>query len=265
MNRRGMTLVELLVAMVAAAFVMGAVYQVLLTTQRTYTVQREQIAGQQTVRAGSEVLLAELREMSSPEGDLISMGERQAEFRAMRSFGFVCGINASQSQIWVLVRGQEFQANQTALVHIDNDPGTGADDVWTESNIQGASTDASGCAQSGDIQRLNVSGLASGDFSGMRIGAPIRSAETYTYGTFQVDGQWYLARRTAGGSAVPLVGPLDGETGLRFEYLDENGTATATAAQVRRIRVTLRTRSDATDRAGNPLVDSLTANAFLRN
>lgn len=260
-----MTLVELLIAMVAAGFVMAAVYQILVTNQRIYTIQREQVVGHQTVRAGTDVLFAELREMSSPAGDLLSMNPTQVEFRAMRAFGFVCAINPSQSRIWVIRRGQAFQTGQTALVFVDNDPETAADDDWAESNIQSASDDPSACTQSDDVQVLGVSGLASGDFDGMRIGAPVRSAETYTYGAFQIGGEWFLGRRTPGADPVPLVGPLDGEGGVRFEYLDASGNSTATAAQVRRVRVTLSTRSQATDRQGNPLTDAVTTDVFLRN
>lgn len=265
MNRRGMTLVELLVAVVVAGAVMAAAYQVLVINQRIYTVQREQIVGHQTIRAGANVLFTELREVSAADGDLLAMDTREVEFRAMRAFGLVCAINPSQSRIWVVFHGQRFDVGQTALVFVDNDPEDSSDDEWASSGIQSASDDASGCSESDDVQVLGVSGLASDDFSGMRTGAPVRAAETYTYGAFQVDEQWYLARRSGGGDPVPLVGPLEGQTGVEFEYLDTNGNPTTTPAQVRRIRTTLRTRSDVLDRLGNPVADSLSVDVFIRN
>ncbi|MEX2531160.1 MAG: prepilin-type N-terminal cleavage/methylation domain-containing protein [Gemmatimonadota bacterium] len=272
LDRRGMTLVELLVAMVAAGLVMVAVYQVLLTNQRVYTVQREQILGHQTVRAGADVLFGELRELSAREGDILNMAEGEVEVRAMRSFGFVCGTNPSQSRIAVAVRGRAFAADQTAFVFVDNDPESTADDAWATSPINSVSDDSGACAAAAStiaaslpIQVLNVSGLTSGDFAGLRLGAPVRSSETFTYGVFQDGGEWYLGRRAGAATAVPLVGPLEGEGGLTFEYFDGAGTVTTTPAAVRRIRVTLRTASEALDQGNNAITDELTTDVFLRN
>jgi prepilin-type N-terminal cleavage/methylation domain-containing protein len=272
LDRRGMTLVELMVAMVAAGLVMVAVYQVLLTNQRVYTVQREQILGHQTVRAGADVLFGELREISAREGDLLNMTERQVEFRAMRSFGFVCGVNPSQSRIAVAVRGRSFAADQTVFVFVDNDPDSMADDEWVTSPVNSVTDDQGACASQADtiatrlpVQVLNVPGLASDDFAGLRLGAPVRSSETFTYGVFQVGGDWYLARRSGTATAVPLVGPLAGEEGLSLQYFGGDGSATTTPEDVRRIRVTLRTASQAVDSGNNPITDELTTDVFLRN
>jgi prepilin-type N-terminal cleavage/methylation domain-containing protein len=266
LNRRGMTLVELLVAMVAAALVMGAVYQVLVTNQRVYTVQRESIMGHQTIRAGADVLFAELREVSPMEGDLLDLGEDQVEFRAMRGFGILCNVNTSESRISVVVRSEEFLEGQTALLFYEHDPDDPFDDEWVEVPIQGAQDASSSCPQDGRIQRLNLPDLAGGAFSGLRLGAPVRATESFVYGAFQVDGAWYLARRRSGSTAtVPLVGPLAGREGLHFEYLAADGTETTVPAEVRRIRVTLRTASGATDQFGTVVADSLTADVFLRN
>jgi prepilin-type N-terminal cleavage/methylation domain-containing protein len=268
-DQRGMSLIELLITMVAAGVVMAAAYQVLLTNQRLFTVQREQILAHQTVRAGSELLFSELREVSAPEGDLVQTAEQQVELRAMRAFGFVCARNASESRLSIAVQSGQFDVGQGIAVFVDNDPESVLDDEWAVGGIQNASDNSGDCPDAADagnpIRRITTSGLASGDFSGLRIGAPIRAFETYTYGAYEIGGQWYLARRTGTADPIPMVGPLDGQTGLRFQYLDADGAATTTPAEVRRVRVTLRTRSEARDRTGNVVVDSLTADAFLRN
>lgn len=265
MNRRGMTLVELLVAVVVAGAVMAAAYQVLVINQRIYTVQREQIVGHQTIRAGADVLFTELREVSAAEGDLLSMDTRELEFRAMRAFGLVCGVGTAQSELSVLLQGRGFEPGQTAFVFVDDDPGTTDDDRWAEASIDGVTDDSSACSQGSDIQVLSVLSLSLSELDGIRTGAPIRSSETYTYGAFQVNDEWYLARRSGGGNPVPLVGPLEGQTGVEFEYLDTDGNPTTTPSQVRRIRTTLRTRSDVLDRLGTPVADSLSVDVFIRN
>ena len=62
-NRRGFTLVELMIGAVLGAFVVGATYEIMLSGQRAYTIQTAQLQGQQTVRAGINILFSELREI----------------------------------------------------------------------------------------------------------------------------------------------------------------------------------------------------------
>ncbi|TVR62798.1 MAG: prepilin-type N-terminal cleavage/methylation domain-containing protein [Gemmatimonadales bacterium] len=264
-QRRGLTLVELLIAMVAAGIVVAAAYQLLLTNQRLYTVQRENVVGHQTIRAGSEILFSELREVSPGEGDLLGMQERQVTFRALRAFGLVCHVNASQSRLSMVVLSDQFDVGQGIAVFVENEPEIASDDFWAEASVQNASSGASNCTQSGTLQTITTSGLAGGAYDGIRPGAPIRSLDSYVYGAFQVAGEWYLGRRVGGGTVTPLVGPLDGEEGLRFQYLDAAGSPTTTAANVRRIRITLETRSGALDGQGQAINDVLTTDVFLRN
>lgn len=264
-----MTLVELLIAMVAASAVMWAAYQVLVTNQRVYTVQREQIVGHQTVRAGSEVLFSELREVSPTEGDLISMSANELTLRGMRGFGLVCEISPSENRVWVVVHVDDFSSGQGLVVFVDDDPDTAADDQWAVASISNLQEDSAACdgtVGSGPlVHRITSSGLASGDYSGIRAGAPLRSFQTYTYGSYQVGSDWYLGRRTGSGTPVPLVGPVRGQDGVQFEYLTADGSTTSTPSEVRQVRVTIRTRSNARDRQGNPVADSVSARVHLRN
>src|SRR5690606_3944729 len=99
MNRRrgGLTIVELLVVAVLGALVVTAAYQVLITNQRTYTAQNAQIQGQQTVRAGLDVLFGELRELSRAGGDVLAIASDSVKVRAGRNFGLVCGVEDRKS------------------------------------------------------------------------------------------------------------------------------------------------------------------------
>lgn len=264
-----MTLVELLIAMVTATAVMWAAYQVLVTNQRVYTVQREQVVGHQTVRAGSEVLFNELREISPTEGDLTSMDANELTLRGMRGFGLVCQVSPSENRIWVVVHTDDFSSDQGLIVFVDDDPETAVDDEWAVasiSNLQENSTACDGTVGSDWlVHRVTSSGLASGDYAGIRNGAPVRSFQTYTYGSFQIGGDWFLGRRTGSANPIPLVGPVRGRDGVQFEYMTADGTVTSTASEVRQVRITIRTRSDARDRQGNPVADSMSARIHLRN
>ena len=60
-NCRGMTLVELMVAVMVGAILVGAVYQFLVGQERTYQVEIQNIRMQQDARAGMDFLARELR------------------------------------------------------------------------------------------------------------------------------------------------------------------------------------------------------------
>ncbi len=74
-DRRGFTLVELLVALVLGALVASGVYQALVGTQRASHAGMQQIEVQENLRAGVGYLSAVLRELDAAEGDLSSDGK----------------------------------------------------------------------------------------------------------------------------------------------------------------------------------------------
>ncbi len=60
-NEKGVTLVELLVAMVIAAITLAGVYRVFISQTRTYAVQDQVMEVQQSVRSAMEIILRDLR------------------------------------------------------------------------------------------------------------------------------------------------------------------------------------------------------------
>jgi prepilin-type N-terminal cleavage/methylation domain-containing protein len=60
-NTKGMTLIELLVAMVICAMVVAGIYRVFIAQSKAYTVQDQVVEVQQSVRSAMEILLRDLR------------------------------------------------------------------------------------------------------------------------------------------------------------------------------------------------------------
>jgi len=60
-KQKGVTLIELLVALVICAIVIGAIYRLFIVQTRAYTVQDQVVEVQQTVRSTMEILLRDLR------------------------------------------------------------------------------------------------------------------------------------------------------------------------------------------------------------
>ena len=262
-DQGGFTLLELMIAAVLGAVVVGAAYQIMLTSQRAMTVQTAELRGQQNVRAGIDLLTGELRELSGPEGDLLSMASDQVTIRAMRAFGLVCGVNVLGSPVIVKKIGRFFTDGDSVVVLADNDPNLASDDTILSGAITGIDTTLT-CTGADTAQAIVVPALITALANDtVRIGAPVRAFTVYTYGLYTVNGEPYLARQV-GATISPLVGPLS-TNGVSFAYLDSFGNVTATPSAVARIEVTLRSQSQVLDQQGHSIADSLTSVIHLRN
>ena len=262
-DRRGFTLVELMIVAVVGAMVVGATYQIMLSSQRALTIQTAQVQSQQTVRAGLDILFAELRELSRAEGDILTMGADRIQIRAMRAFGLVCGVDASGSPVRVQKIGRFFEDGDSIVVFADNRVEIASDDTILSGKV--SSIDTTETCPGGDAaQSLTVPALVSAFANDtVRIGAPVRGFTIYTYGLYQLEGDFYLARRS-GTTTAPLVGPLS-SNGVSFIYTDSIGNVTTNPRDVSQIEVTLRSESRVRDMQGRTVADSLRTAIFLRN
>jgi len=271
-DRRGFTLVELIVVALVGSLLVMAAYQVLITNQRTFAVQNSKVQAQQTTRAAMEVLFSEFRELSSVGGDLLDFDAQTLSVRAMRTVGVVCdnlpATFSSVPQLLVRKVSRGFEVGDSVFIFADNDEYKTSDDTWIDGRVTTV-LNAQICAGTYEAQLLSFVGQ-SGTFMAdtVREGAPVRSYTVYKYALGEYDGDTYLGRADGNGDWVPLVGPLtgmDGRPGLEMTFLDSDGNETTVSNEVRRIVVTLRSFSEMRDQAGRPVVDSLTASIYMRN
>jgi len=75
--QRGLTLVELMVALAISFIVVGAVYRTFTSQQRTYTIQDQVAEAQQNARVAMNILMRDLRMVGygKPAGDVVIKGE----------------------------------------------------------------------------------------------------------------------------------------------------------------------------------------------
>lgn len=285
LNRRGFTLIELLVALVLLGIVSGAIYRVLVNNQRMYQAQSQRIDLQQNIRAAATILPAELRELDAFDGDIYAMASDSIRIRAMRQLGIICNaptlngagvtgkVIAVRNEILFTMR--PFQAGDSVMVFNEGNDGTRNDDGWAVGRVSAApSNTACTTADGRAATQLNV------DFAvfaapivnaagAIPIGAPVHGFETVTYKLYQApDGLWYLGLRNNSG-LQPLVGPLNGNAGLRFNYYDAAGAVTAVPTNVAQIEIIVRgqTAQAIQQPSGGRVtpVDSITTRVALRN
>jgi prepilin-type N-terminal cleavage/methylation domain-containing protein len=298
-NRRGFTLVELLIALVLLGLVSTAIYQVLNTNQRTYLAQTQRIDLQQNIRAGAAILPGEFRTLDAGEGDIQApMTATSITIRAIRKLGFMCapptlggglGNNIFTARVAPAYGNGAFVPNDSVLVYWEGDPTTRSDDSWIPGQVQKIDAPtAGGCADAGTpgaphpgyVVTLNSpwpvgnasSGVAFNTPNMITNGSPVYGFQTVTYALWQSssDGRWYVGMTIAGQPTQPLIGPLTGPNGLTFNYYDANGAVTAVPAQVAQIEIILRAETVAQVRPGYTnapayQIDSVDTRVALRN
>ena len=265
-DRRGFTLIELMIVAVVGAVLVLSIYGVLLNQQRAYTIQAAEVSSQQSARAGLEILATEFRSLSATGGDIVMMSDDSVSLRVMRKFGIACVVNYSPPSVTVQKMGAWFDAQDSVFVYADGDEDVAVDDVWIADKASSVDTtqNCSGRA----AQRVNLPGAgAAFAADSVRVGAPVRSYENVSFGLGLYAGDPYLGRWSPSTSFLPLVGPLDATSGpaLRLEYYDIFGNATATPTDVHRIDVMVRSESDVSLANGHPVSDSLKISVFARN
>lgn len=272
-NEQGFSLAELLVVAVLGSLIVMSTYQVVVTNQRVYTAQQVQIQGQQSARGGMDVLVAQLRELSPREGDILDVEDTAITVRVPRGFAHICETpTTSPLRVRVFPVGAPFVEGDEVSIFVENDSDRMDDDRWVDGVVTNIDA-SSACAGTGTQQRITIGSLTIGGISvglglgAVEIGAPIQKFTELEYGLMQRDGESYLGRGASGGALDPLVGPLRAGDGILFEPLDAAGAAVTSAPYtgVAQFRVTLRTASAVRDSRGELVRDSLVSTIYTRN
>jgi prepilin-type N-terminal cleavage/methylation domain-containing protein len=283
-SRRGFTLVELLVAMVLFAMVGLSLVQTMVVVQRTTRTQSEQTAMQGSLRAGLQLAITELEELSpnaivdagGPDFSPGNMGVTSFQYRAMRILSQTCDVFTANS-VTIRAAGPLFSGfrrpvagRDSMLIFVDIDPDQSADDRWTPADITGV-TDVTCAGGGAGFTLTTTTALTPGNFF---VPGPVRMFETMQLGVVSQDGRNWLGLRSVSagdGTLTPLAGPLasSGQPVTFFYRNETNGTAGA-PTDVRSIVIVLAGESDRSANAGGNstpglLADTVTVRVQLRN
>jgi prepilin-type N-terminal cleavage/methylation domain-containing protein len=273
---RGFTLAEVMVSLALTLVVAGTLYSLLVSTQRITRAQGERVDLQANVRAGTLIVLSELRELSAVAGgteeqnDILVAGSSAVVYRAMRGLGFICGTPSATA---VRIARSTFTGQRDpqagrddALIFVADSAATGAEDSWMGTSIVSVATAAPCPGALGPGITLTVP--ASAPVAGLEAGTPVRITEVMELRLYESEGRsWLGARSVSSGEAIqPLVGPLIKGSGFHLEYLDATGTPTTDRTSVKSIRIALRgTTEGGGAGSSRPVEEELVAQVALRN
>jgi len=270
MNRKGITLIELLVALTISGIMVAGVYRTFISQQHTYTVQEQVVDMQQNVRLAINRMTRELR--------MAGYGKMDANF--FSHGGMTVGsdtfsnvvIPGGDDHSVTIVAGYQTLIQTTMSLNAT----TGSNSIFLN-DVSGFDT--------GVKQYISINGLESHrivaivgkelQFPGWdkltndhQAGEPVYLVMAITYSIGPFEGKSCLLRDDhLGAGPQPVAENIDN---LQFAYLDSNGNPTADPNLIRMIQVSIIARTDKTDselaKAGDGFRRrTLTTNIQLRN
>jgi len=272
-NRRGFSMIELIVALVLGLIVLGSIVQVMIVQGQSYRKQRELVDIRETAREASSLLAWDLKQSVIGGGPFANLAANSVTIRSPRAVGTICGKHLTLPRYGLWKTGGNFLAtpDDTAVVYAIGR------EKWKTLKITAVGTPAAmgvtACAWPGSRAPDVVVEFAvttKTDTSWIKVGAPFRSFRRVQYAEYQANNRWWLGRKVgAATSYEQLTGPLLAPTanGLSFAYYDTLGAVTTNPAAVGSVAFTLRTESYKNTYVGQSYAyqrDSLTTRVAVR-
>jgi prepilin-type N-terminal cleavage/methylation domain-containing protein len=300
-GRRGVTIPELLVAMILLAIIGGSMTRVMVKQQQYYRDASASAAARRELRLGATLLPAEIRSISTAGGDILSMTESEITMRAAIGSGTICArgpnvfymppTNLAHHTLTSFASAPV--VGDTVFLYDENLLKGSEDDVWRKFAIGVATTNTAVCVGApytdpvldlpATKPRLAYEVVGGPIQDSVKVGAVARFTRPVRYKIYQeTSGSWYLGvqeYKTGAWQGIdPLAGPYrpfaSGDanpSGLQFRYYDTLGvriTNYANVTAVGRIDVFLRTNAgtaSVTERNGAALRDSIVMRVAIRN
>ena len=256
--RRGVTLAELLVAVVVGGVVSTAAVVVGVRVRRASAAETARALARGQLAQGAAVLAYDLRSAAlaagvADSGDLLEASDSAVDVRAAVGGSVACAVSTAGGGSAVELAaggagvgwwGAAPRAGDVALVHDAGALPSDGDDVWRERGVVAADAGTGVCVAgpfaasgTGGGPRWRLTLAAPALPATVTAGAPVRVLRRRRYTLYRGgDGAWALGMREwdAGGpqGVQPLAGPFEpvGSGGMRVVVRDSAGAAVAPGA-----------------------------------
>jgi prepilin-type N-terminal cleavage/methylation domain-containing protein len=244
LNRRGFTLVEILVALAVFGIVAAAFLKIIVTGQRVTSMEQARAGLQSNLRVGSMMVPNELRMLNQADtSDIISISDTSVVYLVMRGYYTLCAAPTTTTSIKVMRvpgTGLNFDYRPTtggdnAFIFYENDTLKMSDDKWIRVGISAVSapttcTYPSGTTTSRSALTLTLAGPPiPGSLTLDRFleGSPVRTYEITRMSSFTSGGQNWFGMCTGSATCAlePVLGPLAATNGVTITQYDTAGTA----------------------------------------
>ena len=302
MGRRGVSVLELLVALVVGGLVIGVATRTLARQQRFFRAASTAVAQRVQLRDATSLIPGELRAVSPLLGDVIALSDSAIELRAAIGAGVVCDVIPSEAAVDLAPHGtaaatlgaatSEPQQHDILALFPPSDPKSPMSAAWKLLTLDGAERVSGGCTSSPlvtdsagawpPITRLSVSGDAD-QLASVQPGAFARVLRRVKYRLYRAStGEWYLGYSEWAGAGYGVTQPVSGpfapyraggrENGLTLHFVDSQGARLSALAptddisrELARITIVARTAGESVTGRLDRVVDSLFVSVAPRN
>jgi prepilin-type N-terminal cleavage/methylation domain-containing protein len=267
-SSKGLSLVELLVALVVSSILMAAVYRTFISQQKTYVVQEQVVDMQQNVRVAIGRMMREIRMAGFGPASAILPN---ATFGA-KTLNNVITVGTPAGGLTIITAG--------GTTTISEDP-TVANQIKVTSLKDSQGNDL---FNTGDRKYISVGGLETRQITAVDTGTKTLTLNSNLIQnpkqdttvialravSYQLSGLSLTRDENLGGGAAPVA---DNIANLQFQYLDGNGAIiadpVANAANIRVVSVTVTARTSQVDPdykdGGGYRTRTITSNIRVRN
>jgi prepilin-type N-terminal cleavage/methylation domain-containing protein len=275
----GFTFVELVVAITIAGIFAAIVFQLMQGQGKIVAYQSSRQEVQQNARGAVEIIGSDLRGVTP--WSIAQANANSIRIWAPRAWGSWCWTNAGGTEMHILVptaAAGQMGTNATTGVQVDisatdvpvMSPGPAGARAAVDS-VRATTLAGSNCGSHNPSGAVTPYVLKGSNFPNPGVANAVALYDVVVYDVQQSEGQYWV-HRTTGGVAQPLAGPLNGATGLRFEYFAAGaatpmaapGNTTATIETIRRIRAVVNTKSRS-DAGGTYVYETDSLTVFVRN
>ena len=296
-TRRGLSLVEIMVALVLLGIVATGIMTVVMRQQQFYRSATEVIDTRSQIRQAASVVPVDVRGVSSVGGDILNMSDSSLDVRGNIGSGLICSHGGSSVTIPPinLANGRYFTTFLTrpkvsdVIIILDDKAAGNQDDDWVPYTISSIDSTTSGCTSftdaTADAGKYRYVYNFTTPLSATIIdGAPLRMARGVKYSIYKSasDGLWWMGYRECrgDGSACDAVQPVSGpykpyvpndtiNSGVSFVYRDSTGAITTNKANVARVELFIHGQTQGAVALGGgkskPYSDYMKVTIALRN
>lgn len=249
-DRKGTTLLELIVALPIGAIIGAIAISLLLDTHKLSRRLDSSTQIGRELRQAAQVLASEIRPLAAT--DLVAWTDTSIEANGLIGSGVVCAVPGSSTVDLLPLNGTDAirtswfatpQSGDMVFTQGADSSVTAADVPWRASSLHSTATSASSsCTTSphmllgtsvGNPVRLRINGSFGAPPA---LGSLVRIARRARHSLYRAsDGMWYLGRKSFNGTSwstiQPVAGPFDkpSQLGLRIEVRDSVNTVTVPA------------------------------------
>ena len=233
-KKKGLTLIELLIALVLSSILIAALYRGFISQQKTYTVQDQVADMQQNLRIAISQMTREIR-MAGYGGDILSM------FANIN--GFTDLITPADNSITIILADEVGVLKENAA--------KGASQLKV-TNARIFNNDKKKYLCLNGLNNYLVQSVTSDTIvlttplaEGHPINQPLYLVKAITYSLGLSGGKTALRRNeNTGGGGQPLAENIES---LQFTYFDINGNVTANSPDIRMVKVTVTAKTNMVD------------------